>query len=91
MAEAGAGRRRKGRPLAGRDEKGRPVAVSKAYKQTTVRLRPAMKAALDALALIQHEDRSSIIERALEELIERLPAEDQAMVRKLQRRAGEGG
>jgi len=88
MAQGGGGRRGKGRPLAGRDDKGRPVAVSKAYKQTTVRLRPAMKAALDALALIKREDRSSIIENALEELIERLPVEDRAMVRKLQRRAG---
>ena len=91
MADASREKRKKGRPPAGRDEKGRPVPVSSTYKQTTVRLRPTIKAALDALALIQRDDRSSIIERALEELIERLPAEDQAMVRKLQRRATNPG
>lgn len=80
------GRRRSGRPLAGRDEQGRPVAVSTTYKQTTVRLRPAMKAALDAMALLRGQDRSTIVEEALEAMIGRLAAADREMVKQLMAR-----
>ena len=84
-SKAGA-KKRMGRPLAGRDEEGRPVSVSTAYKQTTVRLRPAMKAALDALALLRGQDRSTIVEEALEALIARLPSADKDVVEQLKRR-----
>lgn len=75
-----------GRPPAGRDEQGRPVPVSTTYKQTTVRLRPSTKAALDALALLREQDRSTIVEEALEAMIAQLPAPDREMVERLRRR-----
>lgn len=72
--------RKAGRPPAGRDERGRPVPVSTAYKKTTLRLRPSTKAALDALATIKGEDRSTIVEEALAKLISSLsPAERKAV------------
>jgi predicted transcriptional regulator len=83
----GAKLRKMGRPPAGRDEEGRPVAVSKAYKPATLRLRPSSKAALDALALIQGRDRSSIVENALEQYIGKLPPADRDMIEQFKRRA----
>lgn len=62
------------------------MAVSTAYKQTTVRLRPAMKAALDAMALLRGQDRSTIIQEALEAMIGRLATADREMVEQLMRR-----
>ena len=62
------------------------MPVSTTYKQTTVRLHPSMKAALDALALLRRQDRSTIVEEALEAMIARLPAADREMVEALRRR-----
>jgi hypothetical protein len=45
-----------------------------------------MKAALDAVALLRRQDRSTIVEEALEAMIARLPAADREMVERLRRR-----
>ena len=62
------------------------MPVSTAYRQTTVRLSPDSKAALDALAILQGHDRSTIVQSALDLLISQLPPGDRDMVRQLKER-----
>jgi predicted DNA-binding protein len=77
---------RPGRPPAGRDEHGRAVPVSTAYRQTTIRLSPVAKATLDAIAVLQRRDRSTIVQEAIDALLAGLPAADRDAIHRLRDR-----
>ncbi len=69
-----------GRPLKGRDPNGKPISVSRDYVQMTVRLAPEVKATLDALAMLENRDRSTLVTKALTEYVERLPSSDREAI-----------
>ena len=72
-----------GRPLKGRDSKGKAISIARDYVQTTLRLPPEVKAKLDALAMLEERDRSTVVVGALKAYVDGLPAGDREAIEKL--------
>lgn len=72
-----------GRPLKGRDSRGKPVSVARDYVQATLRLPPDVKATLDAIAMLEQRDRSTVVIEALEAYVHALAPGDREAIQKL--------
>ena len=74
---------RRGGQLAGTDANGYPVAVTEHYIQTTLRLPPSTKAALDAVSALEDRSQSRVAQAALEAYIGALSTSARRIVKDL--------
>ena len=79
-----------GRPAAAKDDQGQPELTS-TWPKLAVSVRPSIRSLLQAIAMMERRPAWKIVEDALRQYSERLPAEDRSIVEALARRVGEKG
>jgi hypothetical protein len=76
-------RARPGGRFAGTDANGHPVAVTEHHIQTTLRLPPSTKAALDAVSALEDRSQSRVAQAAIEAYIGALSNSSRRIVKDL--------
>ena len=66
-----------------RDAEGRPVSMSTDYAQTTLRLPPACKAELEAVAVMERRSQSLVVETAIRAYVASLPLATRRIVEEI--------
>jgi hypothetical protein len=75
-----------GRPPAAKDPKGQPEMTS-TWPKLAVSVRPSVRSLVQALAMLERRPAWQVVEDALRQYGDRLPAEDRKIVDALVRRA----